>query len=120
MIGLGVDVVDLARFAVVLERTPGIVERLFTDDERAYCEGAKRVERYAARFAAKEAALKAMGCGIGACGWHDIAVARDEGGAPSLVVTGRAAELAGERSIASWHVSLAHDAGTAVATVIAA
>jgi holo-[acyl-carrier protein] synthase len=119
MIGVGTDLVDLTRFADVLERTPSIVDRLFTDDERAYCEGIKRVERYAARFAAKEATLKAMGCGLGACGWHDIAVARAESGAPALVITGKAIALAEERGVTAWHLSISHDAAMAMATVIA-
>ncbi|MGI8663698.1 MAG: holo-ACP synthase [Acidimicrobiales bacterium] len=117
MRGLGTDLVDLARFAAVLERTPSIVGRLFTEGERLYCEGPRRVERYAARFAAKEAALKAMGCGLGACAWHEIEVTRHDSGAPSLRVTGRAADLAAQRGVVAWHVTLAHDARAAIATV---
>jgi len=119
VIGVGVDLVDLDRFARVLDRTPGVIERVFTVGERDYCEGKQRVQRYAARFAAKEAALKAMGCGLGACGWHDIEVTRTDGGAPALVVIGRAAQLASARSVVAWHVSLSHDGVTAAATVIA-
>jgi holo-[acyl-carrier protein] synthase len=124
VIGLGVDVVDLERFAAVLERRPTITDRLFTVGERTYCERAvaapaTRVERYAARFAVKEAVLKALGVGLGACGWHEIEVERAESGAPSVVLTGQAATLAKERNVATWHVSITHDHNAAYATVIA-
>ena len=122
MIGLGVDVVDLERFAEVLERRPSITHRIFTDDERAYCERAKisskRVERYAARVAVKEAVHKALGVGLGAFKLHDVEVIRAESGAPSIETRGRAAELAGARGIGTWHVSITHDRVT-VAVVVA-
>jgi holo-[acyl-carrier protein] synthase len=122
VIGLGVDVVDLERFAEVLERRPSITRRIFTDEERAYCERArinsKRVERYAGRFAVKEAVHKALGVGLGAFKLHDVQVTRVESGAPSIEMRGRAAELAGALGIGSWHVSITHDRVT-VAVVVA-
>ena len=116
------DVVDLDRFALVLQRRPSIKHRIFTDDEQAYCERAKldskRVERYAARFAVKEAVHKALGVGLGAFKMHDVEVTRAESGAPAIDVRGRAAELAGARGIDTWHVSITHDRVT-VAVVVA-
>jgi holo-[acyl-carrier protein] synthase len=109
VIGVGIDAVEVARFRTVLARTPAMSERLFTPDELAYATKAKDpTERLAARFAAKEAVLKAMGVGLGACGWHDIEVVRAESGAPSLVLTAAAAELAAERGVQRWHLSLTH------------
>ena len=117
-LGVGTDLVDLDRFEAALVRTPSLVERLFTPGERERCEGRKRVERYAARFAAKEALLKALGCGLGACGWHDIEVVNAESGAPALRLTGRAAELATARGVDDLAVSLSHDGRTAIAVVV--
>jgi holo-[acyl-carrier protein] synthase len=122
--GVGVDLVDLDRFESAMSRTNGFLERVFTPGERAYCERAKapsvRCQRYAARFAAKEAVMKALGCGLGAFGFHDVEVARDDdSGAPALVVQGRAAALAGERGIETWHLSLSHSDRVAIAMVVA-
>ena len=120
MIGLGADLVDVDRFRRTLARTPALVERLFTAAEREYCESAKDpTERYAARFAAKEAAMKALGVGLGAIGWHDVEVVRTESGEPVLNVSGRAAELAAEKGITRWAVSLSHAGSMAQAVVVA-
>jgi holo-[acyl-carrier protein] synthase len=123
VIGLGTDIVDLERFASVLDRRPGFVDRLFTAEERAYCDksGAPsvRCERYAARFAAKEAVMKVLGCGLGAYRFHDVAVARAESGEPSLVIGGKAAALADELGVTRWLVSLTHSDLVAMAVVIA-
>jgi len=119
LIGIGIDTVEVARFRDVIARTPTITERLFTDRERAYAarfrDGAPRL---AARFAAKEAAMKALGVGLGAFGFHDVEVVNAEGGAPSLVVTGVALSLADERGVTSWRVSLTHSALVAEAVVV--
>ena len=122
-IGIGVDVVDLERFETIVDRRPRFVDRVFTTDERAYCDRsaapAVRCQRYAARFAAKEAVMKVLGCGLGAYGFHDVAVVRDDSGEPALVVQGRAAELADERGIGRWHLSLSHSDAVAIAFVVA-
>lgn len=123
-VAVGVDVVDLDRFEAVITRQPGFVDRVFTAGERDYCERAKapsvRSQRYAARFAAKEAVMKALGCGLGAYGFHDVEVARDEdSGEPSLLVNGKAATLAGERGVSRWAISLSHSDLVAVAFVVA-
>lgn len=120
MIGIGIDAVEVARFRDVLARTPSIAGRLFTSGERAYADGhADPAPRLAARFAAKEAAMKALGVGLGAFGFHDVEVVNAEGGAPSLRVTGAAAALAAERGVTSWLVSLTHTDAVAEAVVVA-
>jgi holo-[acyl-carrier protein] synthase len=113
IVGIGVDVVDLARFERALDRTPRLRERLFTEEERVL-----PLRSLAGRFAAKEALLKALGATDGV-GWHDMRVASDAEGNPDLVVSGRAAAIAAERGIASLHLSMSHDAGVAIAFVVA-
>lgn len=119
MIGLGVDVVDLDRFAVVLRRRPSLAQRLYTDAERDYCERAvappARVERYAARFAVKEAVRKV----IGVCEFREVEVVRSEAGEPGISLAGGAAGRAAARGVARWHVSITHSGLVAVAVVVA-
>ena len=118
--GIGVDAVDVERFRTSLERTPTMRHRLFTEVELAYiAPKADPVPSLAARFAAREAVMKAMGVGLGAFGFHDVWVERAESGEPSLVVTGAAAVLARERGITRWHLSLTHTAIVAIAYVVA-
>ncbi|MEY2431107.1 MAG: holo-[acyl-carrier protein] synthase [Acidimicrobiaceae bacterium] len=122
-VAVGVDVVDLERFESVMTRQKTFLDRVFTPDEREYCDRAKalsvRCQRYAARFAAKEAVMKALGCGLGAYGFHDVAVTRDDSGEPTLLVKGKAAVLADERGITQWLVSLSHTDLVAMALVVA-
>jgi holo-[acyl-carrier protein] synthase len=120
VVGVGVDVVDIERFRGVLARTPAMRDRLFTDAELAYV--APRLDpipSLAARFAAREAMMKALGLGLGAFGFHEVSVHVADGGAPSLIVTGRAAELAAARSVEAFHLSLSHDGPVAIAVVVA-
>jgi holo-[acyl-carrier protein] synthase len=118
--GIGVDAVDVGRFRATLARRPKMVERLFTDGERGYAEGTRDPgSRLAARFAAKEAVLKSMGVGVGAADFRDIEVVRAEGGAPAMVLHGRAAALAARLGIRRCLVSLTHTDLVAVATVVA-
>ena len=120
VLGVGIDLVDVERFRTSLQRTPSMRERMFTAGERAYAETANDpTERYAARFAAKEAVMKAMGVGLGAFGFHDVEVLRDEGGRPSLRVVGAAELLAVERGVGRWQISLTHTATSAGAVVVA-
>jgi len=120
VIGIGTDLVELDRFRAVLARTPSIVGRLFTDDERAYAELRRDpTERFAARFAAKEAVLKAMGAGIGECAFREIEVVRADSGAPSVLLHGRAAGLASDRGVASWRLTMTHTATLAQAIAVA-
>lgn len=113
IVGIGVDVVDLARFERALDRTPRLRERLFAENEREL-----PLRSLAGRFAAKEALLKALGATDG-ISWHDMRVIADDEGNPDLVVSGRAAEIVSARGIGSLHVSMSHDAGVAIAFVVA-
>ncbi|MGH3326207.1 MAG: holo-ACP synthase [Streptomycetales bacterium] len=113
IVGVGIDVVDVARFTESLERTPGLAERLFTESERRM-----HAASLAARFAAKEALAKALGA-PGGLHWHDAEVVRDASGRPRLEVRGSVASRADELGVQRWHVSLSHDAGIASAVVIA-
>lgn len=115
--GVGVDIVDVARFALALERRPALAQRLFTERERA--DARERPERLAARFAAKEAVLKSLGVGLGAAPWREIEIRREPSGAPRVHLHGTAAELARDRGVDCWHVSLSHTTATATALVLA-
>ncbi|MEO7371482.1 MAG: holo-ACP synthase [Ilumatobacteraceae bacterium] len=118
--GIGVDAVDIERFRRSLARTPSMQQRLFTDHELAYvAPKADPVPSLAARFASREAVMKAMGLGLGAFGFHDVWVDRRDSGEPLLNVTGRAAQLAAERGIAVWHLSITHTDQVAIAYVVA-
>ena len=121
IVGLGMDVVDVARIQRILDGPPAIAERFlarcFTAAERAYCDaGRDRAARYAARFAAKEAASKALGAPAGIA-WHDVEVARGAG-PPEVVLRGVAAATAARLGAARRHLTISHDAGVAAATVI--
>lgn len=120
VIGIGIDLVDIERFRTSLERTPSMRTRLFTESELAYvAPKTDPVPSLAARFAAREAAMKSLGLGLGAFGFHEVWVERSESGAPSLVVTGRGKDLGDEAGVVTWHLSLTHSATTAGAYVIA-
>lgn len=120
MIGIGVDVVEIERFRQSLTRTPTMRERLFTQVELDYVAPQRDpVPSLAVRFAAREATMKALGLGLGAFGFHDVWVERAESGAPSLVVTARAKELADDAGVTRWHLSLTHSDLVAVAYVVA-
>lgn len=122
VIGVGTDLVEIGRLAAALERRPGLIGRLFTGAERAYCESArvqaKCDERFAVRFAAKEAAMKALGLGLRGRIWHDIEVVRSPTGMPGLRVGGRAATIAADRGGSRWVVSLTHTRVLAHAVVL--
>ncbi len=120
MIGIGLDAVDVERFRRVLLRRPAVARRLFTDDERA--EGGRRADpapSLAVRFAAKEAAMKALGVGLGAFAFRDVEVVTAPSGAPSLVLRGAALALAHRRGVTSWRLSLTHTGLTAQAVAVA-
>jgi holo-[acyl-carrier protein] synthase len=109
MLGLGLDSVEVPRFAAVLGRRPALERHLFTEGERAYARDLHDpVPSLAARFAVKEAVMKALGVGLGAFAWHDVEVVRAGSGQPSLLVRGRAAGLADTRGISAWQLSITH------------
>jgi holo-[acyl-carrier protein] synthase len=115
VVGVGVDVVDIERFERALSRTPALTDRLF---------GAIDLSRdlpahsLAARFAAKEAALKALGGNIEGFSWHDIQVAGERNAPPTLVFAGGVAKIVTARGISGHHLSLSHDGGMAIAFVV--
>ena len=120
VVGLGLDAVEVDRYRRVLARTPGIAARTFTDGELAYARlVGDPTQRLAARFAAKEATLKAFGVGLGACRFHDIEVVRAAGGQPALVLRGAALDLAAARGVTRLLLSLTHTDRTAQAIVLA-
>lgn len=123
IVGHGVDLTEVARIErMVADQGQRFLERCFTEGERAYADRSakRRFEHLAARFAAKEAAMKALGTGwANGVGWTDLEIVNGPEGAPSLRVHGRAADLASERGITVWHVSLTHTGSTAMASVIA-
>ena len=123
ILGVGLDVVEVARIRRLVgadapeETARRYLARCFTEGERRYCDArADRATAYAARFAAKEAASKALGAPAG-IHWTDVEVLRDSG-APSLRLTGVAEEAARARGITRVHLSLTHDAGIAAAVVV--
>ena len=123
IIGHGVDIVEIARIARMLDdHGERFAERCFTAEERAYADESDRVraERYAARFAAKEAVLKALGTGLRyGLTFPDIEVRRTGEGGPVIHLDGVALEMAERRGICKWHLSLSHAGGFAIASVIA-
>jgi holo-[acyl-carrier protein] synthase len=116
VIGVGVDVVEIDRFAAALERRPRLAERCFTPDEAAYCASrAYPPQHFAARFAAKEAVGKALG--IGMTRWREVEVVRGRG-APSIRLHGRYAARAEQLKAGRVHVSLTHGRDSAVAFAV--
>jgi holo-[acyl-carrier protein] synthase len=123
--GIGIDAVDIARFRRVLARRPRLKERVFTVAERAEADArADPAPHLAARFAAKEAVMKALGTGIGGFALSHVEVVRQErrglpGGPPTVRLLDRALALAEDQGVAHWHVSLTHTDALAVAVVLA-
>jgi holo-[acyl-carrier protein] synthase len=114
----GVDMIEIERIREAIDRH-GVrfINRIFTEAEQQECGG--RVESLAARFAAKEAAAKALGCGIGDVGWLDIEVRGDENHAPHLYLYGEGEKMAKKLELTNWSVSLSHTAIHAIAFVVA-
>jgi holo-[acyl-carrier protein] synthase len=121
IVGTGVDIAEVPRVAAAIERFgERFLKRIFTENEIRYCESkANKVERYAARFAAKEAALKAIGTGWKrGVAWKEVEVTREPGGRPTMTFHGKAAEFAAKLGMKRAHVSLSHTAEHAIAQVI--
>ncbi len=119
--GIGVDIVEVSRMERVLAKTPSFASKVFTEEERAYCDShARPAIHYAARFAAREAVLKALGCGFGdGVGRHDVSVSRDQRGKPIAVLAGRVAQIAREQGVVEIALSLSHTSELAVANAMA-
>ncbi|MGC2332145.1 MAG: holo-ACP synthase [Candidatus Acidiferrales bacterium] len=121
IVGLGLDIAEIDRIeAAIVRHGASFLERLFTPSEVAYCEKHKgRYERYAARFAAKEAAMKALGTGWGqGVRWRDIEVAREPSGKPTLRLEGVAAQIAERMGVKNISLSITHSGNLALAEVI--
>lgn len=121
IVSIGIDIIEIRRVSEALARTPRLRERVFTEGERAYCDarGANSAQHYAARFAAKEAAFKALRTGWrDGLSWHHVEVTSDDMGAPSLRLGGHARTLFDALGATHAHLSLSHTSEHAVAQVI--
>lgn len=121
IVSIGIDIIEVARIREVLLRTPRFIERVYTERERAYCDsrGAVSAQHYAARFAAKEAALKALQTGWrGGISWQDVEVSSRESGAPYLIFTGQVLEVFEKFGVTQTHLSMSHTTQHAIAQVI--
>jgi holo-[acyl-carrier protein] synthase len=121
IISIGIDIIEVARVREVLIRTPRFAERVFTSAERVYCDsrGVVAAQHYAARFAAKEAALKAFQTGWqGGISWQDVEIAAKDSGAPYLIFRGLVQELFEKSAATAAHLSLSHTTEHAVAQVL--
>lgn len=121
IVGIGVDIVEIERMERALARQQaGFFRRVFTEGEQRDCIARKqRAACFAARFAAKEAVMKALGCGWGPVGWREIEICRKQSGPPFVTLHGAAARWAQERGIETVHVSLSHERQYAVAHAVA-
>ena len=121
IIGIGIDIIETARVErIEAEYGSELTDHLFTEHEVAYCKDkADPTKHYAARFAAKEAFLKALGSGLSSgINWRDIEVIRDEFGNPSIKYSGRAAEFAEKLGVTNAHLSISHSDNYAAAVVV--
>jgi holo-[acyl-carrier protein] synthase len=121
IVSIGIDIIEVYRISETLARTPRFVERVFTEKERAYCEakGAASAQSFAARFAAKEAFLKALKTGWrGKITWQDMEILNDEQGVPSLTISGEAEEVLKKTGANKIHLSMSHTTDHATAQVI--
>jgi holo-[acyl-carrier protein] synthase len=121
IISIGIDIIEVARIREVLLRTPRFADRVFTAAERQYCDsrGVVAAQHYAARFAAKEAALKALQTGWrGGISWQDVEVSARESGAPYLIFSGEVLAVFEKFRATATHLSMSHTSEHAIAQVI--
>ena len=119
VVGLGVDLCDIARMERALQRHATMRHRVFTAEEMSYCDSkARPAESYAGRFAAREAVIKALG-GYRGRRWQDISVSRDPSGAPSIVLAGNAKRRADSLGISRIMITFTHEKTNAVAFALA-
>ncbi|HKG60973.1 MAG TPA: holo-ACP synthase [Pyrinomonadaceae bacterium] len=121
IISIGIDIIEVARIREVLLRTPRFGDRVFTAAERAYCDsrGVVAAQHYAARFAAKEAALKALQTGWrGGISWQDVEISARESGAPYLIFRGEVLAVFEKFRATATHLSMSHTTEHAIAQVI--
>ena len=121
IISIGIDIIEVVRIREVLLRTPRFAERVFTTAERAYCDsrGVVAAQHYAVRFAAKEAALKALQTGWrGGITWQDVEISARESGAPFLIFRGQVLEVFNKFGATATHLSMSHTTQHAIAQVV--
>jgi len=121
IVGMGIDVAEVERIRAVIEsQTERFLHRVYTENEIAYCEQFKnKFERYAGRFAAKEAAMKALGTGWSrGVRWRDVEVVRERGGRPGISLKGEAKKIADALGVKHIALSITHTAAQAIAHVI--
>jgi holo-[acyl-carrier protein] synthase len=121
IVSIGIDIIEVARIREVLLRTPRFADRVYTAAERAYCDsrGAVAAQHYAARFAAKEAALKALQTGWrGGISWQDVEISSRESGAPFLIFSGEVLKIFEKFRATSTHLSMSHTSEHAIAQVV--
>lgn len=120
IIGVGVDIVDINSFTESFNESKRIRQRVFTETEIAYCESKpNKYQHYAARFAAKEAVMKAIGTGWDkGVQWKQIEVINDQSGKPTLNCTSKVLEILNEKNVKNYHLSLSHSESQAIAYVI--
>lgn len=116
ILGLGTDICSVARIREVWSRHASFCDRICTAEEVRYV--GQSAERLAARFAAKEAGLKALGTGLGDLGWHDLVVGHDPAGRPVLQLSEKATGVARALGAGTWHISMSHEKDYATAVVI--
>jgi holo-[acyl-carrier protein] synthase len=120
VVGVGTDLVEVARFRLALERRPAMAARLFSDAERAYAGRFKDpTKSLAARFGAKEAVMKALGVGLWKFAMRDVEVVRLPSGEPTLALYHKAAALADERGVREWRLTMTHTDSMALAIALA-
>ena len=121
IVSIGIDIIEVSRIREVLQRTPRFADRVFTPAERVYCDnrGAVAAQHYAARFAAKEAALKALQTGWrGGISWQDVEISAQESGAPFLIFRGQVLEVFERFGATATHLSMSHTSQHAIAQVV--
>ncbi len=121
IVSIGIDIIEVYRIRETLARTPRFVERVFTENERAYCDAKRNAaaQSYAARFAAKEAFLKALKTGWrGKITWHDIEIVSGENGVPHFEISGEAKKILENLGANAVHLSMSHTTEHAIAQVI--
>ena len=120
IVGIGTDLVEVPRFALALQRRSTLADRLFSDAEKEYAYRFRDpTKSLAARFGAKEAVMKALGVGLWTFAFRDVEVVRLRSGAPTLAHYNKALELANERGVTEWHLSLTHTDSMAMAVALA-